>query len=176
MLLNCGVGEDSWESLGLQGDQTSQSYRKSTLTIHRKDLYWSWSSNTLATWCEEPTCWKRPWHWERWEAKEEEDARRGDGWMASLNQWKWVWASSRRWWRTEGSGVLQSMGSQIAGHDWGSQQQQYKPGSTVKESNFRTCWCAKTVNLEYIQDVYKTGSSAVQSKIIMGCCYEEIEY
>ena len=24
-LLNCGVGEDTWESLGLQGDQTSQS-------------------------------------------------------------------------------------------------------------------------------------------------------
>ena len=23
MLLNCGVGEDSWESLGLQGDQSS---------------------------------------------------------------------------------------------------------------------------------------------------------
>ena len=26
MLLNCGVGEDSWESLGLQGDPTSQSW------------------------------------------------------------------------------------------------------------------------------------------------------
>ena len=25
MVLNCGVGKDSWESLGLQGDQTSQS-------------------------------------------------------------------------------------------------------------------------------------------------------
>ena len=25
MLLNCGVGEDSWESPGLQGDSTSQS-------------------------------------------------------------------------------------------------------------------------------------------------------
>ena len=25
MLLNCGVGENSWESLGLQGDPTSQS-------------------------------------------------------------------------------------------------------------------------------------------------------
>ena len=25
MLLNCGVGEDSWESLGLQGDVASQS-------------------------------------------------------------------------------------------------------------------------------------------------------
>ena len=25
MLLHCGVGEDSWESLGMQGDQTIQS-------------------------------------------------------------------------------------------------------------------------------------------------------
>ena len=25
MLLNCGTREDSWESLGQQGDQTSQS-------------------------------------------------------------------------------------------------------------------------------------------------------
>ena len=25
MLLNCGVGEDSWESLGLQGDPTRPS-------------------------------------------------------------------------------------------------------------------------------------------------------
>ena len=25
MLLNCGAGEDSWESLGLLGEQTSQS-------------------------------------------------------------------------------------------------------------------------------------------------------
>ena len=25
VLSNCGVGEDSWESLGLQGDQNSQS-------------------------------------------------------------------------------------------------------------------------------------------------------
>ena len=31
MLLNCGVGEDSWESLGLQGDPTSPSERKSVL-------------------------------------------------------------------------------------------------------------------------------------------------
>ena len=33
MLLNCGVGEDSCESRGLQGDPTSQSYRKSVLNI-----------------------------------------------------------------------------------------------------------------------------------------------
>ena len=28
-------------------------------------LCWNWNSNTLATWCEEPTHWKRPWCWER---------------------------------------------------------------------------------------------------------------
>ena len=55
----------SWESPGLQGDPTSQSYRKSTLNILWKDWCWNWNSNTLATWCEEPTHWKRTWCWER---------------------------------------------------------------------------------------------------------------
>ena len=32
-----GVGEDSCESLGLQGNPTSPSYRKSVLNIHWKD-------------------------------------------------------------------------------------------------------------------------------------------
>ena len=58
MPLNCGIREDAWESLGLQGDQTSQSERKPTLNIHWKDWHWSWSSNTLVTWCEELTHWK----------------------------------------------------------------------------------------------------------------------
>ena len=31
MRLNCGVGEDSWESLGLQGDPTSPFWRRSAL-------------------------------------------------------------------------------------------------------------------------------------------------
>ena len=62
--------EDSWESLGLQGDQTSQSYRKLTLNIYWKNWCWSWSSSTLATWCEELTHKKRPWHWERLRARE----------------------------------------------------------------------------------------------------------
>ena len=31
MLLNCGVGEDSWESLGLQGNPTSPIWRRSAL-------------------------------------------------------------------------------------------------------------------------------------------------
>ena len=38
---------------------------KSTLNIPWKDWCLSWSSNTLATWCEGLTHWKRPWCWER---------------------------------------------------------------------------------------------------------------
>ena len=39
MVLNCGVGEDSWESLGLQGDPTSPSSRKS-IWISLEGLMW----------------------------------------------------------------------------------------------------------------------------------------
>ena len=42
---------------------------KSVLNIHWKD--WCWSSNTLATWLEELTHWKRPWCWKDWRQEEE---------------------------------------------------------------------------------------------------------
>ena len=87
------------------------------LNIHWKDWCWSWNSNTLATWYEELTHWKRPWCWERLKAAREGDDRRWDGWMASLTQWTWVWASSRSWWWTGKPGVLQSMGLQRVGPD-----------------------------------------------------------
>ena len=56
--------------LGLQGDPTSPSWRKSVLNIYGKDWCWSWSSNTSVTWCEELTHLKRPWCWERLKAGE----------------------------------------------------------------------------------------------------------
>ena len=59
MLLNCGVGEDSWESLGLQGNPTSPFWRRSALGFLWKEWCSSWSSSTLATSCEELTHWKR---------------------------------------------------------------------------------------------------------------------
>ena len=116
MLLICGVREDSWESLGLQGDPTSPSYRRSFLGVHWKDWFWSWNSITLATWCEE-LIW-RPWFWERLRVGGECGDRGWDGWMASLTQWTWVWVNSGSWWWTGRPGVLQSVGLQRVGHDW----------------------------------------------------------
>ena len=112
MLLNCGIGEDSWESLGLQGCRISQSWRKSVLNIHWKDWCWSWNSNTLATWHEELTHLKRPWCCKRLKAGGEEDNRGLDSWMASPTRWTWVWVSSGCWWWAGKPGMLQSRGSQ----------------------------------------------------------------
>ena len=109
--LHCG--EDSWASLGLKGDPTSRSWRKSVLNIHWKGWCWNWNSDTLATWWEELTHLKRPWWWERLKAGGEGDDRGWDGWMASATQWTWVWANS--------------MGSQRAGHDCMTEQQQLNP-------------------------------------------------
>ena len=132
MLLNCGVGEDSWESLALQGDPTSPSSRKSVLNIHWKDWCWSWNSNTLATWCKELTHLKRPWCWERLKAGGKGDDRGWDGWMASPIQWTWVWVNSRSWWWTGRPGILQSMGSQRVGQYWAT------------ELNCYENWCTNT--------------------------------
>ena len=106
MLLNCGVEEDSRGSLGLQGDQTSPSYRKSTLNIHWKDRCWSLNSRILATWGEELTNWKRPWYWEGLKTGGEGDDRGREGWMESLTRWTWFWASSTRWWKIGKPGML----------------------------------------------------------------------
>ena len=117
MLLNCGVGEDSWESLGLRGDPTSPSWRRSVLGVHWRDWCWSRNSNTWATSCEKLTHWKRPWCWEGLGAGGEGDDRGWDGWMASPTPWTWVWVNSRSWWWTGRPGVLRFMGSQRVRHD-----------------------------------------------------------
>ena len=72
----------------------------------------SWNSNTLATWFEEPTHWKRPWCWEGLRAGGEGDDRGWDGWMATPTQWTWVWVNSGSWWWAGRPGVLWFMGSQ----------------------------------------------------------------
>ena len=65
---------------------------------------------------------ERLWCWERLKTGGEGDNRGWDGWMASLTQWTRVWVSSQRWWRTEKTGVLQSMGHRVW-HDWATEQQ-----------------------------------------------------
>ena len=117
MLLNCGAGKDSWESLGLQGDQISPL---------KGNWSWIFIGRTDAE-AETPILWplirrlsylKTPWWWEWLQVGGEGEKRGWDGWMALPTQWTWVWVSSgSRWW-TGKPGMLQSTGSQKVGHDW----------------------------------------------------------
>ena len=115
-----------WRRL-LRFPWTVRRSNQSILKEINPDIYWtgwcwSWSSNTLATWCKEPTHWNRLWCWEILRAGGEEGYTWWDGWMASLTQWTWVWAN----WeivKDRESGKLQSMGSQRVGHDQETEQQ-----------------------------------------------------
>ena len=129
-LLNCGVGEDSWESLGLQGDPTSPFWRRSALGFLWKEWCLSWNSSTLATSCEELTHWKRLWCWEGLGAGGEGVDRGWDGWMASLTWWMWVWVNSGSWWWTGRPGMVWFMGSQRVGHDWVTELNWTEPNGT----------------------------------------------
>ena len=68
--------------------------------------------------CEELTCLKRPWCWERLQARGEGNDRGWDGWMASPTQWTWVSVNSGSWRSTGKPGMPQSMGSQRVRHNW----------------------------------------------------------
>ena len=82
MLLNCVAVEDSWEYLEIKPINHNGS--QSWIFIGRTDV--NWSSNTLATWFEDLTHWKRPWCWERLRAGGEKANRGCDVCMASLTR------------------------------------------------------------------------------------------
>ena len=101
------------ESLELQGDQASQSYRKSTLTlfIGRTDA----EAEATILWPSDAKKWLigKTLILEKLKAGGEGNNREWDAWLASLTQWTWVWTNSERRWRT---GILACVGSQRVGH------------------------------------------------------------
>ena len=120
MLLNCGVGEDSQESLDCKEIQpVHPKGNQSWVFIGRIDA----EAETTILWPLGGKNWligKDPDAGKDW--RQEEKGKTGwDGWMASLTQWTWVWVNSRSWWWTGRPGVLQSMGSQRVGHNWATE-------------------------------------------------------
>ena len=92
MLLNCGVGEDSWKSLGLQGDPTSPFLRRSALGFLWKE---DAKAETPVLWPPNVKIWLigkdsdagRDWGQEDKETTEDEMA----GWHHRLNGRESAW-------------------------------------------------------------------------------------
>ena len=132
MLLNCGVGEDSWEQadsketncpleskaikpVNPKGNQPSIFIGR-TDTVMQKLQYFGhlmWRADSI----------------EKTLILGRIDGRRRRGWQDEMDgiiptRWTWAWANSRRWWWTGKPGMLQSMGSQWVRQDWVTEEQQ----------------------------------------------------
>ena len=111
MLLNCGVGEDYWESPGLQGDQMSQSW----IFVGRTDP----EAKTPILWPPDEKnwlIWKDPESGKDWRQEKGMTEDEMAGWYHWLNRHEL--SKLRSWWWTGRPGVLQSMRLQRVGHDW----------------------------------------------------------
>ena len=119
MLLNCGVGEDSWESLGQQGDPASTSEgNQSWMFIGRTDA----EAETPIVWPPDAKNWlicKDPDAGKDWRQEKRMTEDEIVGWHHRLNTW--VWVNSGSWWWKGKPGMLQSMGSHRVGHDWATE-------------------------------------------------------
>ena len=121
MFSNCGTGEDSWESLGQQGDQTwnpkgNQPWIFTERTDAEAEAPILWPPDAKSRLTGKDSDAEKDWGQEEKGGTEDE--------MASPTQWTWVWANLGTPWRTGKPGVLQFMGSQRVRHVLMTEQQQ----------------------------------------------------
>ena len=116
-VLNCGVGQESWVSLGLQGDPPHHAKgNQSWILIGRTDAEAETPIFGQLIW--------RTYSSEKTLLLGKIEGRRRRGWQRMrwldgiVNSMTWIWARSRSWWWTEKPGVLQSMGLQRFSHYW----------------------------------------------------------
>ena len=94
--------------------------------------------NTLATWCEELTHWKRPWFWEGLGAGGEGDCRGWDGWMHhQLNGHEFEWTPR----------VGDEQGGLACCNSWG-----HKQSDTTERLNWtEVCFGAEPLGAGWVQ-------------------------
>ena len=167
MLLNCDVGEDSWESLGQQEIQP----------VHPKgDQSWVFIGRTDAE-SETPILW--PPHAKSWLIGKDPDAGRDWGEeekgmteeeMAGWHhRWTWVWVNSGSWWCTGRPGVLRFMGSQRVGHDWVTELNWTRLVITFFSRTSVVRGILQARMLEWAAYPFSSGSSRLRNRTRVSC-------
>ena len=105
------------------------------LEYHWKDWCWSWSSNTSATWCKEPTHSKRPWFWE--DRKQEKGMTENEmvGWHH--------WLNGHEFEQTPGGS--EGQGSLVCCSPWGGKELdaiELLNNNKCRITNMGAFWCA----------------------------------
>ena len=144
MLLNCGAGEDSWESSRRSNQsilkEISPEYSLEGLMLKLKVQYFGHQMQRINSLVKILMLggiggWRR------------RGQQRMKWWMASPTQWTWVWVDSRSWWWTGRPGVLRSMGSQRAGHHWATELNWYFVNQTT--------WPHRKMSLKWTEKIFK---------------------
>ena len=108
-LLTFGVGEDYWESLGLQGDPTQSILKEISPGCSLKGLMLKLKLQSSGHLMRRTDSLEKTLMLGKIEGGRRGDDRGWDGWMASLILWTWVWINSGSCWWTRNPGVLWSM-------------------------------------------------------------------
>ena len=130
MLLNCGVREDSWESLGLQGDPTSQSQRKSVLNIHWRNDF---EAETSVLWPPDAKS-----QLIRRDPDAGKDWRQEEKGMTEAEMVGWHhWLNGHKFEEVPGDG--EGQGSLVCRSPWGRKQSDITERLNNNKKHLRTC-------------------------------------
>ena len=118
MLLNCGVGEDSWEWVPWTASRSNQSILKEIGPgCSFEGLILKLKLQSFGHLMRRADSFEKTLMLGKIEGRRRRDNRGWDGWMELPTQWTWVWVNSGSWWWTGRPGVLWFMGSQRVWHD-----------------------------------------------------------
>ena len=131
MLLNCGIGEDCWESLSCKENQpVNLKGSQSRIFIGRTDA----EDETPVLWPPDAKnwlIWKDPDAVEDWRREKKEMTEdKMVGWHHWLDGLE-LHSGSWRW--TGKPGMLQSMGSQRVGQDWATEPNWFRSNLTLTQ-------------------------------------------
>ena len=121
MLLNCGVGEDPWESLGLQRRSNQSILKEISPGCSLEGLMLKLKLQYFGHLMRRADSFEKTLMMGKIEGRRRKGRQRMSRLDGITDSTDTSLGKLREWWQTGGPGVLQSMGSQRVRHDWATE-------------------------------------------------------